>query len=428
MKYQTSGALIRVITEMKRGVTALLLVAAARSALAAQSQIPLREVSAPELISSVFFGYVSGVRPLSNGMVLVNDGGRRQLVALDAALNLRVVVVDSFANGPGYGRMPAIFSAYRGDSLILINRTSMTIINPSGRLASWTPVQMQPLLQSISGNSNSIGTDKDGNFIYLANLSQPRSAPGDNLPPPAGQIVNTNFSNRRTKMLAKIAMEEGGSFSMLRLPDGRMVARTVLNPLPKIEEFVVLSDGTVAIVRQGNYHIEFVRTDGNVDSSTALPFAFRTMSEADRQGVIDSARNAQLQAEAKGVVTSERQGPAAYAQASAGATPTASVPLPVSAADLSYVSASALPERYPPHLPGGVSADANDNIWIRTTAADPRSAGATVYDVVNKKGELFQRVRVPSEKRIAGFGPDGVLYVSHETAQGWTVERVRIVR
>ena len=55
-------------------------------------------------------------------------------------------------------------------------------------------------------------------------------------------------------------------------------------------------------------------------------------------------------------------------------------------------------------------------------------AGELVYDVVNRKGELFQRVRMPVGRSIVGFGKGGVLYLANgNLTNGFVLERVRIV-
>ena len=50
-------------------------------------------------------------------------------------------------------------------------------------------------------------------------------------------------------------------------------------------------------------------------------------------------------------------------------------------------------------------------------------------DVVNAKGELFERVRLPVGRSIAGFGKDGVVYlVSGDGSVGFFIERSRLVQ
>jgi hypothetical protein len=44
-------------------------------------------------------------------------------------------------------------------------------------------------------------------------------------------------------------------------------------------------------------------------------------------------------------------------------------------------------------------------------------------------GELFERVRPPEGRSIAGFGRSGIVYLMwRDGANGWFIERPRVVR
>ena len=66
-----------------------------------------------------------------------------------------------------------------------------------------------------------------------------------------------------------------------------------------------------------------------------------------------------------------------------------------------------LPDYVPPFTRGAVLADGDGNIWVRTTTL---VQGQPVYDVINSKGELVDRVQLPPFRSIAGFAP-GVVYL-----------------
>ena len=72
---------------------------------------------------------------------------------------------------------------------------------------------------------------------------------------------------------------------------------------------------------------------------------------------------------------------------------------------------------------GAVLVDVDGNLWIRTTTMVD---GQPVYDIVNRRGELFDRVRLPSFRTIAGFGP-GVVYMAVKDSAGMVhLERARV--
>ena len=68
-----------------------------------------------------------------------------------------------------------------------------------------------------------------------------------------------------------------------------------------------------------------------------------------------------------------------------------------------FVAPSELPDYKPVFLNGFVRADVDGNVWIRTIPTKA-IAGGPVYDVVNRKGELVERVQIPVGRTIAGFG------------------------
>jgi hypothetical protein len=56
-------------------------------------------------------------------------------------------------------------------------------------------------------------------------------------------------------------------------------------------------------------------------------------------------------------------------------------------------------------------ADADGNLWVLTIPTKPQPAGS-VYDVINGKGEVTERVLIPEGRTILGFGPGGVVYLA----------------
>jgi hypothetical protein len=65
---------------------------------------------------------------------------------------------------------------------------------------------------------------------------------------------------------------------------------------------------------------------------------------------------------------------------------------------------------------------------LPTTSAQSKG-GELVYDIVNRKGELTQRVRLPEGRSIAGFGKGGTVYLMSQDAATklWTLEKAHVV-
>jgi sugar lactone lactonase YvrE len=87
------------------------------------------------------------------------------------------------------------------------------------------------------------------------------------------------------------------------------------------------------------------------------------------------------------------------------------------------VPPSDLPDYKPAFTPGSTRADADGNLWIRTSQnVDARP----VYDVVNRKGELIDRVQLPRNRVLAGFGPNGVVYLAVRDGTTAHLEKARM--
>ncbi|HYU52264.1 MAG TPA: hypothetical protein VEK37_04940, partial [Gemmatimonadaceae bacterium] len=68
-------------------------------------------------------------------------------------------------------------------------------------------------------------------------------------------------------------------------------------------------------------------------------------------------------------------------------------------------------------------ADAEGNLWIRTSQnVDARP----VYNVINRKGELIDRVQLPANRILAGFGSGGVVYLAVRDGATAHLEKARV--
>ena len=114
--------------------------------------------------------------------------------------------------------------------------------------------------------------------------------------------------------------------------DGRISVTNEINPMPIVDDFAVVSDGSVAIVRGQDYHIDWVNPEGGIAPTPKLPFDWQRLSDEDKVAVIDSAKTAM-----------ERQ--RAAAAANPGARPRAR-----SGWSMSFSTAAMGPPR---HLDGG---------------------------------------------------------------------------
>ena len=90
------------------------------------------------------------------------------------------------------------------------------------------------------------------------------------------------------------------------------------------------------------------------------------------------------------------------------------------------VSPQEIPDFIPPTRLGSMKLDFDGNLWIPpTTTRDAQ--GGLLYDVVNRKGEVIERVQLPAGRGIAGFVPGGrvVLRVSEGDKVALELAKIR---
>jgi sugar lactone lactonase YvrE len=87
------------------------------------------------------------------------------------------------------------------------------------------------------------------------------------------------------------------------------------------------------------------------------------------------------------------------------------------------VSPTELPDYRPAFGPGATRVDADGNLWIRTSQnVDARP----VYNVVNREGALVDRVQLPKNRVLAGFGAGGTVYLAVRDGTTAHLEAARV--
>lgn len=359
-----------------------------------------RPIGAVLAISADSFAAVGGVRVLSDGRLLVNEIVQHRLHLLDATMSHSVVLADSFAGtARAYPRRGAVLVSYIGDSTLFIDAStvSMVVIDPEGKFGRVVAVpRSRDIGPLVSADAGAPGFDAAGRLVYRVippPLSRPVRVQGaytlrplsDSAPILRADVVTRRIDTAGFSKYTPIRtiLHERAAVN------GYTVAQEI-NPLRVSDEWTVMSDGAIAIVRSLDYHIDWIDSAGRLSATAKLPFPWQRLTDEAKVALIDSAKA--MRARALG--SSSRD-------ASSGA--------PVDA-DASAVSPLELPDYWPPFRQGAVRADADGNLWILTTARYEGASGL-VYDVVSRQGALIDRVEVPSGRSIIGFGKDGIVYV-----------------
>jgi len=326
---------------------------------------------------------------------------------------------------------------------------SMLVIDPAGKVGR---VMSVPRSQDamVLGNP-ALGTpafDGSGRLVYRGMPRPIMSPPGRDgsftppQPPDSVAVVGVNLTSRQVDtvgwtLVPKIKMD------IQRDDNGRVTINAIANPLPIVDDWAVLSDGSVAIVRGLDYHVDWVNADGSITATPKLPFDWQRLSDEDKVAIIDSTRTAMEKARAAMAnMSPERMMAEAMAGGGRAAGPgmvvmsfndgasrtqtASSAGGPGGGPGMQFVPTSEMPDYRPPFTPGAARGDADGNLWIRTTAVRQGAVAAgPIYDVVNRKGELTDRIQVPAGRTIIGFGKGGIVYMLARDDKGSWVERTK---
>ncbi len=263
------------------------------------------------------------------------------------------------------------------------------------------------------------GFDSKGRLIYRTQL-RPNIRP---TPTPSGSqqvtmtpvnadsapILRGDFDTRTVDTIAWMRTPSQGrmAIDIKENPAGgppNIVMRMLLNPFQMSDEWSVLSDGTIAIVRVHDYHIDWIDPDGTRRSSPKMMIDWRRYTDAEKQQRVDSIKKV-AEDRIKGAIATQSGGRA-----------------PAMKMDIGIVPDSEFPSFWPPIEPGSVLADLDAHLWILPTTST-NSANGFTYDVVNRNGDVFERVQLAKGHVLVGFGAHNVVYLTKTDGKSTYLER-----
>jgi hypothetical protein len=418
---------------------------------AAQQRPPIRQLGPVVAKSAETFANVTGVRALSNGSVLVNDAFGRRVLMFEPQLAKYTVIADSTsATATAYGNRGGALVAYRGDSSLFIDpaSVSMLVIDPAGKIIRVMAIPRAEDALALGGSTTAY--DAKGRLLYRASPRMqmiqggPRriegAAGGPMFTPPvipdSALIFRVDLASRKVDTVGYIRTPKV-KMEMKQDDKGNMSMMSTINPLPVIDDWAMLPDGSIAFVRGRDYHVDWVNADGTKVSSTKIPFDWQRLTDDDKVAFIDSVKAAR---ERLGANAPSPLGGAGAQGGGGGGAPTVQIfmgqgapgggppggarmggPAP----QMNFIPANELPDYKPPFFSNSTRADTDGNLWIRTIPTSA-IAGGPVYDVINRKGEIVERVQIPVGRSILGFGAGGAVYLLNRDGATATIERASV--
>lgn len=376
--------------------------------LAQQPGIAIRPLGATIATSADSIGNNASYRILSDGRVLVNDLSNRRLLLLDATLQHGVIVADTTSRtAKAYGGGLPWMVPFTGDSSLLLDRITdaFLVVDPQGKVARIIrkPAAVGPALGGVAGMP--LGFDRTGHLLFRAappvflSLLDPEFV-GDTLMvgPDSTAVLREDVATRRLDTLVMVQAARLRQAVTRRGNGLGGFGRPAINPIPAGDEWTVLNEGSVAILRVHDFRVDWVGTDRRIVQGPKIPAPLMRLTESMKVAIMDSVR-------ARDSALAAGRG----------------APMP-NAPPRAYVQPSDLPDYYPPFTMGSARADADGNVWVAENRISS-TPGSVVYDVISRAGGLIDRVRIPIRSTLVGFGP-GVAYVA--SFVGGTVQLARV--
>ena len=379
------------------------------SAIGAQSKDLSKIRSIGQPLDSIPLGMSStpSIRVLSNGRVFATDIFSRRLIMIAEDMKSIDVVFDASSPPPltyPQGFVPLV--AGLGDSTLFYDNGARgyRVIDPNGRVVRRQSIADPSLTRALSYPAAPAVVDPKGRIVIATQRSNfNKTVPG--IQPQAESLMVMRVVLERQGYDSLAAIMGSGQHTVVmdstRQPPLLMLVTSVVD---RGDAWVMTSNGTIAIVRGADFHVDWIDPDGARRSSPPVPWQWAKYSKADRDSMM-AARESMMNAGNMRAVSST------------GAVTTGATPPPR--------KLDSIPERVPAFAPATARADLDGRIWIELGARvmGPPSTLPSVFAIIDSTGRVVERLELPARRTIAGFDRLGYLYTVTAGRGGYVLER-----
>jgi len=356
----------------------------------ASSQIRLQE---PSAAFPQDFGAIQTIRELPDGRVLVADPLSKALYVVDLDAGTREIVGRE-GEGPEEYKQPDAVWPLPGDSTLLVDLGNGRLValgpdlgfGATMSIAVGEPQPGRPLVLAIPQ-----GIDGAGNLYARVT---PGGMGGGPLPDSAN-ILRIHREGGTTEPVARFKTQD----MTQRTSGGAGNQNVAITPVPlSLEDaWGIAVDGSVILVRSGDYHLERIRPDGTVARGPAIPFdPVRIGGEEKEEYLSELGRSGGGIRVGVEVVNGAMS--MSFARGGAGGVNR-------------EVDSYSWPETKPPFYSGRIPIDPMGRAWVRrhVDAGEP-----STYDILDAEGERLATILLDHGKRVIGFGPSAVYVVAYD--------------
>jgi hypothetical protein len=351
---------------------------------------------------------VPSIRALSDGRVLVSDGTRRRLVLLDTALAQPVVVLSAGTNpATAFPARGGTLFGIHGDPTLVLDAAgaSFTVIDAKGSVARVISVPRASDVGLMSPNGTLTvtpygppGVDTLGHMVYrtYVNPTGYNQRTFAMIWPDSAPILSVNFDTRKADTLA---------FMKVPLPvpsinttdiDGTRRSIVMSKPFELGDDWAMLPDGTIAIIRWRDYHVDWITQDHKHESSPKTDWNWIRVSEDDKQRLVDSLKTRNARSDSLQNRFMTQMGPPGFKYVFETMT----------------VAPSEVPDYPPPFVHRMTRVDLDGRIWVLERGKFAEPSPGLVYDIIDRTGQIVDRVQAPPNAAVIGFGPSGAVYLA----------------
>lgn len=358
--------------------------------------VPTRALSSPLAELPHPFTQIDGIRELSEGRVVLLDRRDALVVVVDLGAGTFRQIGRTGAGPKEYEIPGKLFALPSGRSAVRDDGNGERImsINADGTPG---PFIDYAAARDATGAGRGLGrpipvaSDTLGRFYYRTSAMRIR-ADGTTELTDSSAIERLDLTRNRRDTVAFIR-EEPGFARQLGRGATTVVARpsTTIRPLAASDQWAVAPDGRIAVVSVDPYRVTYFNDGGRLDGPV-IPFDRFPVTQKDKDEWLERS-----QAPQRTIVMTSKTGPA---QAVMTRGPAAGRP-------------AEWPTYFPPFVDAPLFAP-DGRLWIRRVTS---ATVATTYEVMDGGGRLAQRVVLPMQSRVVGFGAQSI-YVARVDDDG----------